>query len=94
MCIRDRKGSSFSLSSFAQKPALISVVHRKSKDGTKTYANIGAVMPLPEGMKVPDVVAYGRAPYWAKRKEQYAAEFAAYMSAPPEDEHDGEPVPF
>jgi hypothetical protein len=88
----EEKGSSFSLMAFAKKPGLISVVHRKSKDGSKTYANIGAIMPLPEGMKVPDVVAYERPPYFAKRKEQYAAEFAAYMSAPPEVDEDN--VPF
>lgn len=28
----------------------ISVVHKKSADGTKTYANVGAIMPLAKGM--------------------------------------------
>lgn len=85
-------GAQFSLSSFANKPALISVVHRKSKDGTKTYANIGAIMPLPEGMSPPAVAGYTRPPFFAKRKQQYSDEFAAYMSAPPDVTEDT--VPF
>lgn len=38
------------------KYALGNIVHEKSKDGTKTYANIASIMPLPKNMPRPDPV--------------------------------------
>ena len=49
--------------------ALINVQHRKSADGTKTYANVVAVMPLVKGM--PKMVAFD---YQRPEPEQKAAE--------------------
>ncbi len=85
----EEKGTAFDLpGQFGNRPALISVVHKPSKDGSKTYANIGAVMPLPDGMNAPVLhQPYKRAPYWSERKLKYANEFAAYLSA----EKRGEP---
>ena len=39
----------FDLFTILDVPCMISVVHKQSKDGTKTYANIGAIMGLPKG---------------------------------------------
>lgn len=78
-------GKSLTLKDFHMKPAMVSIQHNPSKDGQKVYANIDAVMPLPEGMAVPDVSGYKRAPFWEERKKEYADGFAAYMSAPPKD---------
>lgn len=33
------------------EPALITVAHRQSRDGTKTFANIAAISPVPEARK-------------------------------------------
>jgi hypothetical protein len=66
--------------------ALITVVHRKSADGTKTYANIGAITSVPKVMRasLPTLPDYDRAPYWGERKSKYAAEAEAYRAAHPE----------
>jgi len=42
------------LSNVLDAPCLISVVHNTSADGTKTYANIAAIMRCPKGTEVPD----------------------------------------
>ena len=43
-------GDSFDLEELYKHPCQLSIVHTKS--GEKTYANIGAIMPIPKGMKV------------------------------------------
>lgn len=82
----EEKGSGFSLKAYGHKPAMISVIHRKSKDGSRTYANIGSIMPLPDGMALPDVSGYERAPFWEKRRDEYASQFEAYMTEVPAEE--------
>ncbi len=42
--------ASFDLSKLIGANGLISIVHVKSKDGTKTYANVSSVSPLMKGM--------------------------------------------
>jgi len=46
----------FSLENVLGAPCLLGVVHRPSKDGSKTYANVGSVMALPKGMTAPELV--------------------------------------
>jgi hypothetical protein len=70
--------------------AMVSVIHKKSADGTKTYANIAAITPVPKVLKasLPELPAYTRADFWAERIAKYAAEAAAYRAshaAPPEE---------
>src|SRR6185436_3848470 len=93
----EEKGSSFDIvKEFGHRHAFISVVHKQSKDGTKTYANIGTAMPLPDGMPPPKVV-YKRAPFWESRKAEYAKEFEAYMRAnatEPEEAQTPDEAPF
>lgn len=48
--------ANFSLENVLGAPCLIGVVHVPSKDGTKTYANLGSIMALPKGMECPDLV--------------------------------------
>lgn len=95
----EEKGASFDIAKeVGGKPALLSVVHRKSADGKKTYANIGAVMAMPEGMMMPALPGYQRAPYWKDRKEEYARKFEEYMRAAAHDTGEAEetydPTPF
>jgi hypothetical protein len=44
----------FQLSKLLTVACLVTVAHEKSKDGTKTYANVKAVTPLPKAMNAPD----------------------------------------
>lgn len=43
----------FDLRKILGTACLLNVVHKPSKDGTKTYANVSAVTPLPKGMEKP-----------------------------------------
>ena len=62
--------------------AMVSVVHKKSLDGTKTYANIGALTPVPKALRgaLPDLAAYTRPDYWAERIAKYAEEAKVYKA--------------
>ena len=46
----------FSLENVLGAPCLLGVVHKPSKDGSKTYANVGSIMALPKGMACPELV--------------------------------------
>ena len=48
--------SNFSLENVLGAPCMIGIVHVPSKDGTKTYANLGSIMALPKGMECPELV--------------------------------------
>ena len=52
----DEEVRSFRTSKVLGKYCYINVVHEKSKDGTKTYANIKSIMPLPRAVPHPDPV--------------------------------------
>jgi hypothetical protein len=63
--------------------AMATVVHKPSKDGTRTYANLGTVTPVPKALRgsLPELPAYERAEWWTKRQGEYAEEAAAYRAA-------------
>ncbi len=73
----DEELEGFDLKKVAGAPCLINVVHTKSKDGAKTYANIASISPLPKGMQAPELVnpklvwEFGddesRLPDWARK---------------------------
>jgi hypothetical protein len=46
----------FSLENVLGAQCLLGVVHKPSKDGAKTYANVGSIMALPKGMACPELV--------------------------------------
>jgi hypothetical protein len=48
--------AAFSLENVLGAPCMLGVVHVPSKDGTKTYANLGSIMALPKGMECPELV--------------------------------------
>jgi hypothetical protein len=35
---------------------MLNITHKKSADGTKTYANINSISPIPKGLTCPDQV--------------------------------------
>jgi hypothetical protein len=48
--------ANFSLENVLGAPCMLGIVHVPSKDGTKTYANLGSIMALPKGMECPELV--------------------------------------
>lgn len=46
----DEESKAFDITVLVGKPCLLNVIHKTSKDGSKTYAEIGSVSPLPKGL--------------------------------------------
>jgi len=63
--------------------AMVSVVHKPSSDGSKVYANIGSITPVPKALRnaIPELAEYTRADYWATRVAEYASLADAYRAA-------------
>ena len=61
--------------------ALISVEHRQSADGTKTYANISSIAPLPKEMSPPTLPAWERPEYIAELIARNAKEAEDFRRA-------------
>ncbi|HTG26058.1 MAG TPA: hypothetical protein VK681_39035 [Reyranella sp.] len=88
--------------------ALLTVGHKTSGTGKKS-AKIMTVTKLPKAMPALVAEPYTRAPFWAKKKEEYAAEAAKHLNDitpmakaaaedyddfPPPHEADDESLPF
>ena len=52
----DAEEQAFDLTKLAGKACQVTVSHDKSKDGSKTFANIKAITPLAKGMKAPEMI--------------------------------------
>jgi len=50
----EEEAKSFDVTRLLGKACLVNVIHKPSKDGSKTYAEIGSISPLPKGMTCPD----------------------------------------
>lgn len=50
------EAKAFNITKVLGVPCLLNVIHEKSKDGNKTYANITGITPLPKGMPIPDQI--------------------------------------
>lgn len=49
----DEEAKSFDVTKLLGKPCMINIIHKQSKDGTKTYAQIAGVTAVPKSLKVP-----------------------------------------
>ncbi len=49
----DEEAKSFDIERLIGAPCMLNITHKKSKDGTKTYAEIGSVSKLPKGLECP-----------------------------------------
>ncbi len=86
--LSDEQADGFDLSKLLGQACLLSVIHKQV--GDKTYANIGGVIPLPDGMECPPQVTeslkldldsfnaevYDRLPDWIKKKVADSRDFA------------------
>ena len=91
----DKEASSYDFRNLLGKACMINVVHEPSKDGTKTYANIKAFMPLPKGFPAPmaanalvsysplmhDQEMFELLPEWLQDEIKKSPEFIAMMAA-------------
>lgn len=51
--LTDAEASEFDLTKLVGTPCMINIVHKQTKDGSKTYANLAGVTPLPKGLDCP-----------------------------------------
>jgi hypothetical protein len=91
----DKEASSYDFRNLLGKACMINVVHELSKDGSKTYANIKAFMPLPKGFPAPlavnalvsyspllhDEEAFKTLPEWLQEEIKKSPEFIAMMES-------------
>lgn len=84
---------------------LLNVVHAKSKDGSKTYANVAGIAPIPKGttppvpindqiyfsLDEPDQDVYDSLPDWVQEVISKSPEFEA-LTQPVTDEKAAEPT--
>jgi hypothetical protein len=52
----DSEAANFDITKLVGVPAMVNVIHRASADGTKTYANIASISPMPKGLQCPDQI--------------------------------------
>lgn len=52
----DEEASKFDITKLIGVPCMLNIVHRVSKDGSKTYATLAGVTPLAKGMACPDPI--------------------------------------
>jgi hypothetical protein len=50
------EANDFDIFSVCGRSCMLNIVHKPNQDGTRTYANISAVAPLPKGMTAPQMI--------------------------------------
>jgi hypothetical protein len=56
----DAEAANFDITKLVGVPAMVNVIHKASADGTKTYANIASISPMPKGLVCPEQVNLSR----------------------------------
>jgi hypothetical protein len=56
----DAEAANFDITKLVGVPAMVNVIHKASADGTKTYANIASISPMPKGLVCPEQVNQSR----------------------------------
>lgn len=54
--LTDAEANDFDITKLVGATCMLNIVHKASKDGSKTYANLAGVSPLPKGFKCPDQI--------------------------------------
>ena len=52
----DEEAAKFDITKLVGATCMLNVVHKASADGTKTYANIASISPIPKGLTCPEQV--------------------------------------
>lgn len=52
----EKEAEAFDVTRLLGVSCLVNVIHKQSKDGSKTYAEIGSISPLPKGMVCPEQI--------------------------------------
>lgn len=52
----DEEAAKFDITKLVSATCMLNVVHKASADGTKTYANIASISPIPKGLTCPEQV--------------------------------------
>jgi hypothetical protein len=91
----EEEAKKFDITVLVGKPCMISIIHKPSKDGQRTYANISSISKLPKGMECPKQInpnrilsyqdfdwnTFNDLPEWIKDKMKSSKEYQ-FMSDP------------
>lgn len=86
----DAERAEFDIEDLVGKPCMISLIHKQSKDGKKTYVNISSVTRLPKSMAAITPENERTTPKWIETK---IAEQVPKPEAEEVQNHE-EPIPF
>lgn len=92
----DTEAANFDITKLVGVPAMVNVIHKASADGTKTYANIASISPMPKGLVCPEQVNESRVlaysawnqevfmglPEWLANKISETPEYKAKFAMP------------
>ncbi len=92
----DAEAANFDITKLVGVPAMVNVIHKASADGTKTYANIASISPMPKGLVCPEQVNESRVlaysawnqevfmglPEWLANKISETPEYKAKFAMP------------
>lgn len=95
----------FDITKLVGVPCMLNIIHKPSKDGTKTYEEIGSISPMPKGMQCPaqvnankilqydafDNEIFDSLPDFIKDKIKSSQEYAA-MQTPKHQTHVMQPI--
>lgn len=96
----DEEAKRFDITQLLGKPCQISIIHKKSTDGLKTYPNISSITRVMKGLEVPEQInptrllsfdnwnqeLFDTLPEWIREKIQKSPEYQSIGS--PEIKHD------
>ena len=94
------EAKSFDIEKLVGAPCMLNITHKKSKDGSKTYAEIGSVSTLPKGLSCPpqindsfiwtyenfDATKFGQLPDYLKNKMVNSDEYKLAVTGGQEHE--------
>lgn len=92
----EAEAACFDVTKLLGVPCMLNIIHKTNADGTKTYANIATVSPLPKGFECPaqvnktilldydnfDGAVFDSMPDFIKDKIKTSLEYAAMMDRP------------
>lgn len=96
----DEEAKAFDIEKLVGAECMINITHKQSKDGNKTYAEIGSISPMPKGMKCPtqinksfiwtyenfDATKFGTLPEYLKNKMVHSDEYKLAVTGGQEHE--------
>ena len=102
----EEEAKSFDITKLLSVPCMLNIIHKPSKDGTKTYEEISGITPMPKGVVCPvqinktfvlsydefNEAKFNSLPDFIKNKMQVSMEFVAMQNPNHKEIHNQAPI--